>query len=140
MYAIRRLLTPVFAATLALAAACSEQKPQATAFTPVPVTPVLGDVPMGDANAPVTLIEYAALSCHVCRDFAKQVFPRLKSTIRVFAGCSVNPSRFITSPIRRSASLADDSERQIATKSAAYRTSTPRCLQRAPQIRSNLFR
>lgn len=80
MYAIRRLLTPVFAATLALAAACSEQKPQATAFTPVPVTPVLGDVPMGDANAPVTLIEYAALSCHVCRDFAKQVFPRLKST------------------------------------------------------------
>lgn len=80
MSAIRRLLTPVFAATLALAAACSEQKPQASNFTPVPVTPVLGDVPMGDPNAPVTVVEYAALTCHVCRDFAKQIFPRLKST------------------------------------------------------------
>lgn len=80
MSAIRHLLTPVFAATLALAAACSEQKPQASNFTPVPVTPVLGDVPMGDPNAPVTVVEYAALTCHVCRDFAKQVFPRLKAT------------------------------------------------------------
>ena len=80
MSAIRHLLTPVFAATLALAAACSEQKPQASNFTPVPVTPVLGDVPEGDPNAPVTVVEYAALTCHVCRDFAKQIYPRLKST------------------------------------------------------------
>ncbi|MDP3491930.1 MAG: thioredoxin domain-containing protein [Hyphomonadaceae bacterium] len=79
MSAIRRLLTPVFAATLALAAACSEQKPQAGAFTPVPVTPVLGDVPIGDANAPVTMLEYAALTCSHCRDFWKWELPKLKS-------------------------------------------------------------
>ena len=78
-HAIRRLLTPVFAATLALAAACSEQKPQAGAFTPVPVTPVLGDVPIGDANAPVTMIEYAALTCSHCRDFWKWELPKLKA-------------------------------------------------------------
>jgi hypothetical protein len=55
----------------------------------------------------------------------KLPFPPLKSTIRVFSGCSFNPSRLITSPIRRSASLACDSVRHIATKSSAYRTSTP---------------
>ena len=49
----------------------------------------------------------------------KLSFPRLKSTSRVFAGCSVSPSRFITNPIRRSASLACDSVRHIATKSSA---------------------
>jgi hypothetical protein len=46
----------------------------------------------------------------------KLSLPRLKSTSRVFAGCSLSPSRFITSPIRRSASLAADSVRHIATK------------------------
>ncbi len=77
--AIRRLLTLAFAATLALAAACSEQKPQAGAFTPVAVTPVLGDVPIGDPNAPVTMIEYAALTCTHCRDFWKWELPKLKA-------------------------------------------------------------
>jgi hypothetical protein len=46
----------------------------------------------------------------------KLSLPRLKSTNRVFAGCSVNPSRFITNPIRRSASLAADSVRHMATR------------------------
>lgn len=49
--------------------------------------------------------------------------PRLKSTNRVFAGCSVGPSRSITNPIRRSASFALDSVAHSATKSSAYRTS-----------------
>jgi len=78
-HAIRRLLTPAFAAALALAAACSEQKPQVGAFTPVPVTPVLGDVAIGDPNAPVTMIEYAALTCSHCRDFWKWELPKLKA-------------------------------------------------------------
>lgn len=78
-HAVRRLITPVLAATLALAAACSDQKPQAGAFTPVPVTPVLGDVPIGNANAPVTMIEYAALTCSHCRDFWKWELPKLKA-------------------------------------------------------------
>jgi hypothetical protein len=35
----------------------------------------------------------------------KLSFPRLQSTLRVFTGCNIRPSRFITNPIRRSASL-----------------------------------
>jgi hypothetical protein len=65
--------------------------------------------------------------------------PRRKSTNRVFAGCSVNPSRSITSPIRRSASLAVDSVRHMATKSSAYRISFPSWPHRATQIRSSLL-
>ncbi len=49
-------------------------------FTPVPVTPIIGDVLLGNPDAKVELVEYAALTCHVCRDFAKQIFPRLKAT------------------------------------------------------------
>jgi len=78
-HAIRHLITPVFAATLALAAACSDQKAQTGAFTPVAVTPVLGDVPIGNADAPVTMIEYAALTCTHCRDFWKWELPKLKT-------------------------------------------------------------
>lgn len=74
-----RLLAPAFAAAIALAGACSEQKPQAGAFTPVPVTPVIGDVPIGSETAPVTIVEYAALTCSHCRDFWKWELPKLKS-------------------------------------------------------------
>lgn len=72
-----------FAATagaIALLAACGE--PQQTAsdgFKPVPVTPIIGDLPLGDPNAKVTVIEYASLACSHCRDFWKQDFPRLKA-------------------------------------------------------------
>ena len=52
-------------------------------------------------------------------------FLRLKTTIRVYAGCSV---------------LARDSFRHVATKSSAERTSTPSSPHRDVQIRSNLFR
>ena len=79
MFAIRRLVTPVLAATLALAAACSDSKPAAGAFTPADVNPVLGDVPIGKADAPVTMVEYAALTCSHCRDFWKWELPKLKS-------------------------------------------------------------
>lgn len=71
------LAAALLAATLA---ACGGQQTAtgASNFTPVPVTPVIGDVPEGSPDAPVTLVEYAALTCHVCRDFAKQIYPRLK--------------------------------------------------------------
>ena len=49
-------------------------------FKPVPVSPIIGDVVLGNPDAKVELVEYAALTCHVCRDFAKQIFPRLKAT------------------------------------------------------------
>lgn len=71
-----RLATALLA--VGLLAACNGESRQATDFTPVPVTPAIGDTPQGDPNAPVTLVEYAALTCHVCRDFAKQIYPRLK--------------------------------------------------------------
>ena len=40
---------------------------------------MLGDVPLGQANAPVTVEEYASYTCSHCRDFWKQDFPRLKA-------------------------------------------------------------
>jgi protein-disulfide isomerase len=72
-----RLAAAALAATLLAACGGEPARPQSD-FTPVPVTPVLGDVPMGSETATVTLVEYAALTCHACRDFAKQVFPRIK--------------------------------------------------------------
>lgn len=67
-------------AALAVLAACGgEAAGPASDFKPVPVNPVIGDVPMGSPDAKVELVEYAALTCHACRDFAKQTLPRLKS-------------------------------------------------------------
>ncbi|HVY89826.1 MAG TPA: thioredoxin domain-containing protein [Hyphomonadaceae bacterium] len=62
-------------------AACGDNGGQtgADGFKPVPVTPVLGDVPLGSADAKVTILEYASLTCPHCRDFWKQDFPRLKT-------------------------------------------------------------
>jgi protein-disulfide isomerase len=71
-------------AAAALLVACGDgaegRLPEQSNFKPVPVSPVIGDVPIGSADAPVELVEYASLTCHVCRDFAKQTYPRLKST------------------------------------------------------------
>jgi protein-disulfide isomerase len=38
----------------------------------------LEDIPMGSASAPVTIIEYASLTCPHCAAFSNGVFPRLK--------------------------------------------------------------
>ena len=38
----------------------------------------LGDRAMGSANAPVTVVEYASLTCPHCRAFHQNVFPKLK--------------------------------------------------------------
>lgn len=75
-----RLVTGA-AAALALAA-CSGPagQPAAGDFKPVPVQPVLGDVPLGSDTATVTVVEYAALTCPHCRDFWKWEFPRLKAS------------------------------------------------------------
>lgn len=39
----------------------------------------LGDRAIGNPNAPVTVIEYASLTCPHCRKFHAEVFPRVKS-------------------------------------------------------------
>jgi protein-disulfide isomerase len=38
----------------------------------------LGDVVMGEANAPVTIIEYASMTCSHCAAFHHEVYPALK--------------------------------------------------------------
>jgi protein-disulfide isomerase len=38
----------------------------------------LDDIPMGSENAPVTIIEYASMTCPHCAAFAAQTFPKLK--------------------------------------------------------------
>jgi protein-disulfide isomerase len=84
-------LRPIFIAGVALMAtllaACGDNNgglvnsatPPISDFKPVPVSPIIGDVVLGNKDAKVELVEYAALTCHVCRDFAKQIFPRLKA-------------------------------------------------------------
>ena len=42
---------------------------------PVP----LGDIVLGPANASVTVIEYASMSCGHCAEFNKTVYPKIKS-------------------------------------------------------------
>lgn len=39
----------------------------------------LGDVVLGADNAPVTLIEYASMSCGHCAEFHKTTYPKLKA-------------------------------------------------------------
>jgi protein-disulfide isomerase len=69
MRAHRRNILALFSAFAALAA-CNAQPSAAGA--------AVGDMAMGDANAPVTLIEYASLSCGHCKDFHESVLPQLK--------------------------------------------------------------
>ncbi|MEL6998735.1 MAG: DsbA family protein [Pseudomonadota bacterium] len=40
--------------------------------------PILGDVVLGDPEAPVTVIEYASLTCPHCASFHKTTWPKLK--------------------------------------------------------------
>lgn len=38
----------------------------------------LGDMALGDAKAPVTIVEYASMTCPHCATFTKETFPKLK--------------------------------------------------------------
>jgi len=40
----------------------------------------LGDMTLGSKDAPVTIIEYASMTCPHCAAFEKEVFPQIKST------------------------------------------------------------
>jgi protein-disulfide isomerase len=54
----------------------------ALAQTPTPadlaVESPLGDMVMGKADAPVTIIEYASMTCGHCANFSEKTFPELK--------------------------------------------------------------
>jgi protein-disulfide isomerase len=43
------------------------------------VAPVLADVPLGKADAPVTVIEYASFTCPHCAHFANETFDQVKA-------------------------------------------------------------
>lgn len=58
------------AAAVMLFSACSEAEPLAT-------EDALKDSVVGDANAPVTLIEYSSLACPHCADFHKNTLPEI---------------------------------------------------------------
>jgi len=65
-----------FAAFLAAAmlfSACSEAEP-------LPVAEALKDQVIGNAAAPVTLIEYSSLTCPHCADFHTKTLPQIKKT------------------------------------------------------------
>lgn len=66
-------------AALALAAVACSKAGGADAGNGARIDPILADVTIGSASAPVTMIEYASLTCPHCRDFWKQEFPRLKA-------------------------------------------------------------
>jgi len=78
-FALRLRPLAALAGALALLAACNNEQTAADGFKPVPVSPVLTEVPIGSATAPVTVVEYASFTCSHCRDFWKQDFPRIKS-------------------------------------------------------------
>lgn len=40
---------------------------------------VWGDIVYGDANAPITVVEYASTTCPACAAFSQTVFPQLKA-------------------------------------------------------------
>ncbi|HEV7692849.1 MAG TPA: thioredoxin domain-containing protein [Hyphomonadaceae bacterium] len=79
MMSAARPLAALVAGAAALFAASCDQQGSASSGPAAAVNPVLTDVVMGQATAPVEIIEYASFTCPHCRDFYKQDFPRLKA-------------------------------------------------------------
>jgi protein-disulfide isomerase len=52
--------------------------PLAAAAEPLPTAEALKDRTMGDPKAPVTMLEYASLSCPHCADFHAKTLPKIK--------------------------------------------------------------
>lgn len=67
------------AAAAPAAAAVEAPAPQGTVDVAKLMAPgPLPDVVIGDANAPVTIIEYASMTCSHCADFAVNIWPTVK--------------------------------------------------------------
>jgi len=73
----------VSAAALIAAAALLNSAPVALAADPTPEELMrpgpLPDIVLGKADAPVTIVEYASMTCPHCANFAKTTFPALKA-------------------------------------------------------------
>jgi protein-disulfide isomerase len=79
----RRTLNTVLAATMLVAASGFSLIGRAAAqdvdAADLAKAHPLGDVVLGSANAPVTLIEYASMSCGHCATFHKSMYPAIKA-------------------------------------------------------------
>jgi protein-disulfide isomerase len=73
----------------------------------------LGNRAMGDPDAPVTVIEYASLTCPYCRAFHAEVFPRFK---RAYIDTGKVHFIYREFPIGRSAGTAAVAARCVADK------------------------
>jgi protein-disulfide isomerase len=81
----RQFIARTSALALVLAAVSAGQLPfiaDALAQTPSPADLAkqgpLGDVVIGEANAPVTIIEYASMTCSHCASFHNTTYPEMK--------------------------------------------------------------
>ncbi|TPE52267.1 DsbA family protein [Amaricoccus solimangrovi] len=76
----RAMLMSGLAAGLAVPALSLAQSGdgQAPAEAPAGGTPAVQDMTMGEADAPITMVEYAMFTCPHCADFVKEVFPKIK--------------------------------------------------------------
>ena len=70
------LITLVAIAPLPLAGTARAQS-EAAALVAKPVS--LPDMAIGQAKAPITIVEYSSLTCPHCADFEENVFPMLQS-------------------------------------------------------------
>ncbi len=75
---MKLLALAVSALALGLAACDAPREPEA--HETVAITPFMGAPILGDANAPVTLVEYASTTCGHCQAFHASVFPDIKAT------------------------------------------------------------
>lgn len=70
----------ILLAALALAlTACGASDAPPAPYTTVPILPFLGEAVMGQAAAPVEVIEYASTTCGHCKAFHDGVLPDLKT-------------------------------------------------------------
>ncbi len=74
LFAILCLLTAL------AAAGCGDSSPAPTTSDSIPgIEEMLSDKVMGDPNAPITIIDYCALTCPHCADFHVNTLPRIKT-------------------------------------------------------------
>jgi protein-disulfide isomerase len=64
----------VLATCVGVSAACAEVVDVAELMQPS----TLGDIAIGSETAPVTIVEYASMTCAHCADFTMKTFPQLK--------------------------------------------------------------
>ena len=72
-------LAVILALTAVSSAGCSPSV-DGGPFTPVPIHPFFEDAVLGDAKAPVTIIEYASTTCHGCYQLHTTLMPEIKAS------------------------------------------------------------